>query len=60
MSALASVISPFSFSSAVELGNRLWSKKVLPVGGYRVPGAHAAFHARLYPGAGRSIQPPRL
>jgi hypothetical protein len=32
MSAFASIITPCSFSSAVELGNRLWSKRVLPVG----------------------------
>jgi hypothetical protein len=32
MTAFASIISPFSFSNAIELGNRRWSKRILPVG----------------------------
>jgi hypothetical protein len=32
VNALASIIAPFSWGRAVELGNRTWSKKVLPIG----------------------------
>jgi hypothetical protein len=32
MSALATVISPYSWQPAIELGNRMWAKRVLPIG----------------------------
>ena len=32
MSAFATLLTPVSFSSAIQLSNRLWRKKVLPVG----------------------------
>jgi len=60
VSAFASVISPYSYGAAIELGNRLWSKKVLPVGDieYRgrmlhftpayIRGLADAFHKRAY------------
>jgi len=43
MSALASVQAPYSWQPAVELGNRMWAKKVLPVGSVEYKGRQLHF-----------------
>jgi hypothetical protein len=43
MSALASVITPFSFGPAVELANRQWRKKILPIGSIDYQGRQLNF-----------------
>ena len=60
MSAFASVISPYSYSAAIELGNHRWQKKILPVGDLEYQGRQLhftpsyirgladAFHQRAY------------
>lgn len=60
MSAFASVISPYSYSAAIELGNHRWSKRILPVGDLEyqgrqlhftpayIRGLAQAFHNRAY------------
>ena len=50
MSAMASVISPFTFSSAVELANRLWRKRILPIGDIEYQGRTLNFTPALYRG----------
>jgi hypothetical protein len=43
MSALASIQAPFSWQPAIELGNRVWAKKVLPIGEIDYQGRRLTF-----------------
>jgi hypothetical protein len=51
----ATVITPFSRSSAIELGNRLWRKKLLPVGQVDYKGRKLQFTADYLKGLARAV-----
>jgi hypothetical protein len=55
MSALATVQVPFSWQPAVELGNRQWAKKVLPVGSVEYQGRTLRFDREYLQGLADSF-----